>query len=239
MAKPAVKIVGFSTCAFHAAAKSIAQRVHAVVPVATSCADVVSLPDAAAFRTWVNEQGLSSGTTSPVCTHGGLSIGGYAELRAWLADQVLVHWDESGLTTRATVVLLTLRKHLKSRWLGDLKLAFALEQVKVRVLCIDASGQDGCIWSDELGGGGGLASAAMGYGSLQWSAMINCVSDVAPANDQRRLIAAMSAAEAAGALVANGAKAHAAAAGKVAQHALLKIRIVFSTFHSCDALCWC
>lgn len=221
-----VSIVGAATCPVHLAAERLLRRVQDQLPAAlpAEAAQVQTLPDMASFRAWLQEQGCPAGTTSPLCRSDGEHLGGFAELHAWLADRAEASQRERDGDGGADVILLSLKKHLRGRWLLDLRLAFAFAGAKTKVACIDDDGGPNCLW----GAGGRLGacldpeSRNLPSGRPTWRVLLNCVSDAAPPQVQQQLIAAMRVAEATGVLVLNGPAAHAACAAKVSQHALLR-----------------
>lgn len=216
---PRLHVAGSATCPFHGAAERLIHRVQENISTALPDVEVETLPDMAAFKAWAREQGLPPTVTSPVCSTDGQALGGFAELHAWLADRAAAATQPEGEDEAADIVLLSLRKHLRGRWLLDLRLALMFAGGRTRVLCIDADGGADCLWGE--GGQLGLTLSPSAP-PLPWRVLVNCVSDAAPAHVQQQLVSAMRAAEAAGALVLNGPSAHAACAAKVAQHALLR-----------------
>ncbi|CAJ1447131.1 unnamed protein product, partial [Effrenium voratum] len=178
----------------------VSQAAAAQAPTGALLVEVQDFSDFDAFKRWVAEQGYTQ-STSPLCLLGQRCLGGYAELRGWLAD-----FMNEGLEPR--IAVLSLKKHLRGRWLTDLRLALAMQGEGTAVFCIEAT-EGTCIWRSLTD-------------SPKWKALINCVSDTAPAHVQRRLVAAMQEADARGVFVSNGVHSFHACAGKVAQHALLR-----------------
>ncbi|CAJ1381850.1 unnamed protein product [Effrenium voratum] len=196
----ALRVAGVVSCPFHLAACAVSQAAAAQAPTGALLVEVQDFSDFDAFKRWVAEQGYTQ-STSPLCLLGQRCLGGYAELRGWLAD-----FMNEGLEPR--IAVLSLKKHLRGRWLTDLRLALAMQGEGTAVFCIEAT-EGTCIWRSLTD-------------SPKWKALINCVSDTAPAHVQRRLVAAMQEADARGVFVSNGVHSFHACAGKVAQHALLR-----------------
>jgi len=225
-APPRIQVAGFSGCPFFTAAEGVVRKVEAKVPGSVGGQlEVVALADPVSFRNWAEERGCPAGTSSPACLVDDVHIGGYIQLRAWLANHVAslrIAADRANSDSAPRMVpcvqVLTLKKHLAGAWLVDLKLALLLAGADMQVSCVDAATSNECIW-----GTGGLgAQLSRCADPLCWHALLNLVSDTAEPALQRRLWATMSLAESAGIWVANGIKSMTTCASKVTQHALLR-----------------
>ncbi|CAK9013051.1 unnamed protein product, partial [Durusdinium trenchii] len=111
--------------------------------------EVQEFSEMAEFHRWAAETGYGAQRSSPLCLLDDSLLGGYVDLRAWLAEHL------QGAMPEARIALLSLKKHLRGRWLVDLRLALAMQEESTQVLCIDIDA-----WR--------LRSQVQGLG-LQWS----------------------------------------------------------------------
>ncbi|CAK9041136.1 unnamed protein product [Durusdinium trenchii] len=106
-------ISGVKSCPYYTAAIKCWRptEVHSELP----SLEVQEFSEMAEFHRWAAETGYGAQRSSPLCLLDDSLLGGYVDLRAWLAEHL------QGAMPEARIALLSLKKHLRGRWLVDLR----------------------------------------------------------------------------------------------------------------------